>query len=111
MLFQSLIASFLLASAANAAVAIGYQDRPDGSRRNLAWLVGTDACAAEFLSVVPASPCGRVFATGGYTGLTLEGCGGPLWLNQNGNFNANCKADNSYSKICNSGTVQKTYQC
>ncbi|KAI5856548.1 hypothetical protein BZA05DRAFT_434090 [Tricharina praecox] len=111
MLFQSLIASFLLASAANAAVAIGYQDRSDGSRRNLAWLVGTDACAAEYLSTVPASPCGQVFETGGYQGLTLEGCGGSLYLAQNDNFNANCNADTSYSKSCNSGVVHKTYQC
>jgi hypothetical protein len=111
MLAQSIFAIVLLAASANAAIVIGVQERNDGSKRNIAWLKGTDACAGALLSVQPANPCGHVFSTGGVSGLTLEGCGGPLWVNQNGNFNANCHADDSFSKICNSGVVRKTYEC
>ena len=101
----------VLASTASATIIIGSQNRNDGSVRNLAWNKGDDACAGKLLSVSPTNPCGHQFSVGGVDGLTLEGCGGGLWINRNGQYYATCTANDNYSKVCNSGTVYKHYEC
>ncbi|EJD37688.1 hypothetical protein AURDEDRAFT_173203 [Auricularia subglabra TFB-10046 SS5] len=54
------------------------------------WAFGDSQCAAVVLTSKGLNPCGRPFSLHGVGGLTLEGCGGGLWVNQNGGFYESC---------------------
>lgn len=105
-----------LAITTSATIAIGKLDRCDGTTFNLAWLKGQNPCDhAAFLSVEPDNFCERVFTTGGYSGLQVAGCGGPLWLVEDGDFSSNCKGAQNFNRVCNgaewSGNLKKVWEC
>ncbi|KAF3911395.1 hypothetical protein ABW20_dc0102531 [Dactylellina cionopaga] len=89
----------------------------------LAWNADQDACStAKVLSKAPANPCGKRVDIQGYSGASLEGCGGPLWINVNGQFRHNCRQDRKFiPTICpNPGggfgagqlaPIRQTYVC
>ncbi|KAH8147894.1 uncharacterized protein LAJ45_07995 [Morchella importuna] len=114
-----LSATALLSTTVSAAISIGTIAGTNGVTYNVAWTTGTsDPCNQDtkFLSTFPANPCGHSFQLGNDAGLTLEGCGGPLWINQNGRFKDNCVSAENLDKPCGSGSfwsgnLHKTFQC
>ncbi|EJD39029.1 hypothetical protein AURDEDRAFT_171826 [Auricularia subglabra TFB-10046 SS5] len=60
------------------------------SNSEVVWAAGDSQCNAVVLSPRGLDPCSRPFSLHGISGLTLEGCGGALWINQNGQFYEDC---------------------
>ncbi|EJD46437.1 hypothetical protein AURDEDRAFT_164670 [Auricularia subglabra TFB-10046 SS5] len=60
------------------------------SSSEVVWASGDSKCSAIVLTSRGLNPCGRKFSLHGIGGLTLEGCGGGLWINQNGKFYEGC---------------------
>ncbi|TFL02594.1 hypothetical protein BDV98DRAFT_592260 [Pterulicium gracile] len=56
----------------------------------VAWIAGQSKCNNVVLGPSNTNWCGRRFTLGGLTTLTAEGCGGGLWVYQNGQCYANC---------------------
>ncbi|KAJ7689019.1 hypothetical protein B0H17DRAFT_1012383 [Mycena rosella] len=66
----------------------------DGS--TVAWVAGVSQCSASLIKQDPGNFCELDFTLDGLSGqFTVEGCGGPLWLERDGSFYANCP---SYSE-------------
>jgi hypothetical protein len=87
------------------------------------WVSGQDKCQHTSLAVVGMTmaistssnnlqvgnnPCGIKFSLNGQSWFTLEGCGGPIWINQNGNFWANCAPLSEDDGSC---VVHSEYHC
>ncbi|EJD37683.1 hypothetical protein AURDEDRAFT_173199 [Auricularia subglabra TFB-10046 SS5] len=62
----------------------------ESSNSEVVWAFGDSQCGATVLTSKGLNPCGRQFSLHGVGGLTLEGCGGDLWINQNGGFYESC---------------------
>ncbi|EJD39024.1 hypothetical protein AURDEDRAFT_171821 [Auricularia subglabra TFB-10046 SS5] len=60
------------------------------SNSEVVWAAGDSQCSAVVLSPRGLFPCSRPFSLHGVTSLTLEGCGGAVWINQNGQFYEDC---------------------
>ncbi|KAJ7577461.1 hypothetical protein C8J56DRAFT_899095 [Mycena floridula] len=57
----------------------------------VAWVSGHDRCTKhEVIGPSNTNFCGRTFSLNGQSGLTVEGCGGPLWIDLNHQFYGNC---------------------
>ncbi|KAK5660017.1 hypothetical protein OQA88_13485 [Cercophora sp. LCS_1] len=85
---------------------------------NIGWADGEDPCNSRMISQHPADYCGFKFCAGGECGLTVEGCGGNIWLNKNGGWYGECrpaKNGEGSSKSCNAGvffgSVTTQYVC
>lgn len=59
------------------------------------WVDGYDPCRWDRINDVGENPCNVPLANpldNGYS-YTLQGCGGPMWLdNADGSFNSNCRS-------------------
>ncbi|KZV96930.1 hypothetical protein EXIGLDRAFT_747336 [Exidia glandulosa HHB12029] len=66
--------------------------------QNVAWVLGDDKCSRVVLSDMPDNPCGHEFSLHGQSGFVLQGCGGPQWITQNGNFWAGCTGKSEKDK-------------
>ncbi|KAK0756599.1 hypothetical protein N5P37_010753 [Trichoderma harzianum] len=88
-LLPTMLALSLSTTGTKAAIAIGTK----ANHWNIMWVDGTDPCASTFISYVGESPCNitpHPLQGNGYS-YTLQGCGGPLWLNNgDGSYNSNC---------------------
>ncbi|KAH8122444.1 hypothetical protein FP744_10000474 [Trichoderma asperellum] len=73
---------------AEAAIAVG-----TASGFNVMWIDGGDPCHWHRINDIGQNPCNVPLTSpldNGYK-YTLQGCGGPLWLdNEDGSFNSNC---------------------
>ncbi|KAJ6532838.1 hypothetical protein DFH09DRAFT_805353, partial [Mycena vulgaris] len=57
----------------------------------LAWGAGDNRCLATIVQIDSGNFCDITFTLHGMDGFfDFEGCGGPLWVNRNGAFYANC---------------------
>ncbi|KAJ6576049.1 hypothetical protein DFH09DRAFT_850574, partial [Mycena vulgaris] len=57
----------------------------------VAWGAGDDRCNGAVVKRGGGNFCGFSFQLNGMDGtFDFEGCGGPLWVNRNGAFYANC---------------------
>ncbi|KAF3189591.1 hypothetical protein TWF225_002734 [Orbilia oligospora] len=68
-----------------------------GETYTVAWNPDDNPCdTAKVLGKDPANPCGVKFDVKDYSAATLEGCGGPLWINIDGHFRHNCRFDQKF---------------
>ncbi|KAH8883353.1 hypothetical protein GQ53DRAFT_430679 [Thozetella sp. PMI_491] len=105
---------------ANAALAIDIgldlNHGSPGQNEWTAWVNGHDPCdggEAHSLHVnQPNNPCGHPFVIPQFAGsFTFEGCGGNVWINQNGAFAGNCRwAPNKQPCVAGSGFAGQ-WQC
>ncbi|KAJ7584389.1 hypothetical protein C8J56DRAFT_950930 [Mycena floridula] len=73
-------------------------------------VVGQDACTSwVHISNDLTDPCGQSFDINGETGFIIEGCGGTLQINQNGELFATCTAVSSPVEC--DGNLQPLYHC
>ncbi|KAJ7153024.1 hypothetical protein C8R43DRAFT_1235540 [Mycena crocata] len=80
----------------------------DGS--TVAWVSGDNRCESSIVQEGSGNFCGIGFTLQVLPGrFDFEGCGGPVWVNQNGAFYANCQPF-SESTGC-FGTVKTTFTC
>ncbi|KAJ7592227.1 hypothetical protein C8J56DRAFT_1162622 [Mycena floridula] len=57
----------------------------------VAWVSGDDRCTNhEIVGPSDTNYCSRPFGLNGQNELTVEGCGGTLWINLNFQFYGNC---------------------
>ncbi|PNP59486.1 hypothetical protein THARTR1_00976 [Trichoderma harzianum] len=102
----TVLALALSATRAEATIAIG-----TAAGFNVMWVDGADPCRWTRINNQGENPCNVHLANGldanGFK-YTLQGCGGPLWLNNDdGSFNSNCRAAGA-NLACN---VRRTYLC
>ncbi|RFU80286.1 hypothetical protein TARUN_1962 [Trichoderma arundinaceum] len=86
----TVLALALSMTGAEAAIAIG-----TAVGYNVMWVEGTDPCRWTRINDVGQNPCNvlSVPLSGNGFRYSLQGCGGPLWLNnQDGSFNSKCRA-------------------
>ncbi|KZW00448.1 hypothetical protein EXIGLDRAFT_830840 [Exidia glandulosa HHB12029] len=75
---------------------------------NVAWVAHDNKCTRVHVSNLDENPCdGHHFSLHGEDGFMMAGCGGPLYIVQNGNFWAGCRVLNEKDKC----SVHTEWQC
>ncbi|KAJ7153023.1 hypothetical protein C8R43DRAFT_1066887 [Mycena crocata] len=74
------------------------------------WVSGQNRCSAKTIQAGSGNFCGISFGLQVLPGVfDFEGCGGPLWVNQDGAFYANCQSF-SEDRGC-LGAIKTTFTC
>ena len=71
----------------------------------------SNPCNFVFLGPDGQKPCGVEFVLEAFPGLTLEGCGNGLFLNQNGEFFGNCESTSGPIACIGGFTLEKQFMC